>query len=255
MKEFKEKVSRVPNEPIIKYLGGELDSLQRGVPIYRAMSGEAFEKDHWAALFRLLGLPPSQQLKDLKTGSLLDCLDGVLLSEKEIRDLVARAQGELTLREALEELVKWCAEREFELGVHSSESKPLPLVREWKDLSTQVSDNISLATSLRDSRFAAKFQEEIDRFVERFSTLDQILLLLGQVQRRWVYLEPVFFKGALPAELPRFRRVDDDFRALMLSVEREKKAAYLAELPGLAESLEGMIEQLDRCQKALNDFL
>lgn len=41
---------------------------------------------------------------------------------------------------------------------------------------------------------------------------------LSQIQRKWVYLEPIFRKGALPAEAPRFRRIDADFATLMAAV-------------------------------------
>jgi dynein heavy chain 2 len=32
---------------------------------------------------------------------------------------------------------------------------------------------------------------------------------------RWVYLEPIFSRGALPAEQARFKRVDDEYRDIM----------------------------------------
>ena len=42
--------------------------------------------------------------------------------------------------------------------------------------------------------------------------LDEYLHNLNQIQRKWVYLEPIFGRGALPREQGRFKRVDDDFR-------------------------------------------
>lgn len=44
------------------------------------------------------------------------------------------------------------------------------------------------------------------------SDLDEYLLNLNAIQRRWVYLEPIFGRGALPREEARFKRVDEDFR-------------------------------------------
>lgn len=38
------------------------------------------------------------------------------------------------------------------------------------------------------------------------------------LQRRWVYLEPVFGRGALPSEQPRFRRVDEDYRCVQSAI-------------------------------------
>lgn len=46
----------------------------------------------------------------------------------------------------------------------------------------------------------------------RLSDLDEYLLSLNAIQRRWVYLEPIFGRGALPREEARFKRVDEDFR-------------------------------------------
>lgn len=46
----------------------------------------------------------------------------------------------------------------------------------------------------------------------RLSDLDEYLLSLNAIQRRWVYLEPIFGRGALPREETRFKRVDEDFR-------------------------------------------
>lgn len=45
------------------------------------------------------------------------------------------------------------------------------------------------------------------------------LALLNQVQRRWVYLEPIFGRGALPSQQARFRNVDEDFRRVMGQLE------------------------------------
>jgi hypothetical protein len=45
------------------------------------------------------------------------------------------------------------------------------------------------------------------------------LTLLNQVQRRWVYLEPIFGRGALPSQQARFRNVDEEFRRIMAHLE------------------------------------
>lgn len=87
----------------------------------------------------------------------------------------------------------------------------------------------------------------------RLSDLDEYLLSLNAIQRRWVYLEPIFGRGALPREEARFKRVDEDFRytvrvcvtvshpesffiADWLSA-RVMKVTFLATLDMLAEDL------------------
>jgi hypothetical protein len=58
-------------------------------------------------------------------------------------------------------------------------------------------------------------QDEVASWESRLSTLVEGLTLLQGIQRRWLYLEPIFGRGALPAVAGRFRHVDGEFRAIM----------------------------------------
>jgi hypothetical protein len=73
---------------------------------------------------------------------------------------------------------------------------------------------------------------------------------LHQVQRRWIYLSPLFSRGALPQEQHRFRRIDEYFRQVMSEVESDSLVMSMANRSGLADRLVVTIDQLERCQKA-----
>jgi hypothetical protein len=53
----------------------------------------------------------------------------------------------------------------------------------------------------------------------RLTTLLEGLTLLQAYQRRWLYLEPIFGRGALPTVAGRFRHVDGEFKAIMLQLQ------------------------------------
>lgn len=76
----------------------------------------------------------------------------------------------------------------------------------------QVGDNQRLLQSLKDSPYYKAFEDKASIWEKRLADLDEFLMNLNQVQRKWVYLEPIFGRGALPKEQGRFRRVDDDYR-------------------------------------------
>lgn len=78
---------------------------------------------------------------------------------------------------------------------------------------------------------------------------------MNQIQRRWIYLEPIFGHGALPKEQARFKRVDEEFRSLMVDVHKDSRILTLLNQSGLKQSLNTVLDQLGRCQKALNEFL
>ena len=47
----------------------------------------------------------------------------------------------MTIREAINELRQWCDNTEFVLTMHNSNNRETPLIKEWKEVMTQVSDN------------------------------------------------------------------------------------------------------------------
>lgn len=52
----------------------------------------------------------------------------------------------------------------------------------------------------------------------KITQLDGLLHTLNVIQRKWVYLEPIFSRGALPSEEIRFKRIDEDLYDIMTSV-------------------------------------
>ena len=54
-------------------------------------------------------------------------------------------------------------------------------------------------------------RDEVNTLEAKFGFLQEGLALLNQIQRKGVYLEPIFARGALPQQHPRFRNVDEEF--------------------------------------------
>ena len=54
--------------------------------------------------------------------------------------------------------------------------------------------------SLKESRFFGGFADQIEQFEKKLGGVDEYLAKLNIIQRKWVYLEPIFMRGALPSE-------------------------------------------------------
>lgn len=119
----------------------------------------------------------------------------------------------------------------------------------------QVGDNQCLLQSLKDSPYYKSFEDKAGVWETKLADLDEYLHNLNQIQRKWVYLEPIFGRGALPKEHSRFKRVDDEFRSILSDISRDTRVLSLTNQPGLRNKLSTMLEQLQRCQKALNEYL
>lgn len=218
-------------------------------------TGESFEREHWRKLISMLQMPKEVTLDNMKFIHLVDAVPLMLKKSKDLKDLADKAQGEVTIREAINELRVWSETTEFVLTEHKSNGRTTQLIKEWKEVMTQVSDNQSLIMSLKESRFYAGFADQVSHFEQKFGGIDDHLAKLNVIQRKWVYLEPIFMRGALPQEQGRFRRVDEEYRAIALGIGADPLVMSLCEVHGLKDTLETILTQLDLCQKALNDYL
>ncbi|XP_069615312.1 cytoplasmic dynein 2 heavy chain 1 [Ranitomeya imitator] len=234
----------------------EIDRYKMVVPVLKYVRGEHLSQDHWLDLFRLLGLPKGTTLEKLLFGDLLKVTDVIISKASELKDLNSRAQGEITIREALRELDIWGAGAVFTLtDYEDSQKRTIKLIKDWKDIVNQVGDNRCLLQSLKDSPYYRGFEDKVSTWEKKLAELDEYLQNLNQIQRKWVYLEPIFGRGALPREEARFHRVDEDFRSIMSDIKRDSRVTMLTSRVGIRNSLMTILDQLQRCQKSLNEFL
>ena len=187
---------------------------------------------------------------------LKQCRDGIVCHADELKELNSRAAGEVVVRQALAELDMWEVDAKFTLTQHTdSIDNNVSLIKEWKDIINKVGDHQSLLQSLKDSAYFGEYADRAKVWETRLADLDEFLANLNQVQRKWVYLEPIFGRGALPQEQGRFRRVDSDFKAIMSDIKKDPRVVSLCRIKGIRTTLSTLQDQLARCQKSLNEFL
>ncbi|KPP72256.1 cytoplasmic dynein 2 heavy chain 1-like [Scleropages formosus] len=229
----------------------EVDRYKGLVPVLKYVRGEHLSQDHWLDLFRFLGLPRGTTLEGLLFGDLLKVADVIMEKALELKELNGRAQAE-----ALRELDLWGAAATFTLTDYiDSQGRSTKLIKDWKDTVSQVGDNRCLLQSLKDSPHFRAFADKVSLWETRLADLDEYLHSLNATQRKWVYLEPIFGRGALPREQARFSRVDADYRSILADVHRDSRVMSLAARAGIRSSLVTILDQLQRCQRSLNDFL
>ena len=169
-----------------------------------------------------------------------------------------RAQGEVTVRESLHELTAWSKTAEVGLYIHKRKDRQTSLIKDWKEIFHELGNKQSLLSSLKESPFFKAFMDTGILYESKMIMLDQCLRILNEVQRKWLYLEPILFGGSLPSEKHRFHQIDNDFRGIMSKVEDGARLFDLADdriYPDLKSTLETNNEQLNHCQKSLCNFL
>ncbi|CAJ0594203.1 unnamed protein product [Cylicocyclus nassatus] len=234
----------------------DIESFREFSSCLKFCRGEVLSPDHWLEMFRLLQLPRGTTLEKLTFGDLISVAPNVVANVEQLKALNARAQGEVTIREAIQELEMWAAQAEFSFTDYKhSNGSNMKVIREWKEAINSVKDSQALLQSLKNSPFYAQFSDKTSIWEKRLSDLDEYLPQMNEIQRKWIYLEPIFGRGALPAEASRFARVDSEFRLILSDTVRDARLISLCNRQSLRKSLELVIDQLNRCQKALNQFL
>ena len=114
--------------------------------------------------------------------------------------------------------------------------------------------------SMAASRYITPFREEVDKWVNKFSTVSEQLEIWIQVQGMWMYLEAVFTSGDIAKQLPqeskRFQNIDKNWEKVMTKAfETRNVVQYCYGNDHLQDVLPHLLEQLEICQKALSGYL
>ena len=257
---IRQRLSHGERDVIAVHMQRIVDRLWEMVPHLKFFRGDNWVAEHWGDLFRIIEIQ-GVGFSELTVGHLLDASAAVIRQLDAIKALNVRAQAEISIREALQELDVWGAGTIFsftDLPNQSSTKNSLALIKDWTDLLNKIGDHRSLLQSLKDSPYAKNFGDKIGIWDSRLNDLDFGLQNLNLIQRKWIYLQPIFEHGsgqALPGELPRFQRIDNEFRSIMGFVALDPRVVRLLQYSNLKAVLPQLVEQLERCQKALNDYL
>jgi dynein heavy chain 2 len=120
------------------------------------------------------------------------------------------------------------------------EQQGISVISEWKDLLTQVSDMQATIQSLSGLQHADSFDNEIQLWSERFTTLHEALLLLNQIQRKCLHLVPIFNSGVLPSHTEKFNDLDNQFKGIMSDITKDQQVTSLLNKYDIVSCLKGV---------------
>jgi dynein heavy chain 1 len=224
------------------------------VPRLVELRSESLKERHWRVILARLSV--ATPLVQLSLGHMWDKHLG------DLGDIMSQAQGEMALEEFLREVRDFWAGSELDLIGYQGRVR---LVRGWSVVFAKLEEHLGSIGSMKSSPYftsVPEFQEEGALWEDRLTRLQSIFDAWVDVQRRWVYLEGVFFgsadiKAQLPQEFSRFKAVDGEFVALMRRVAAKPTVLDLLSGPhdGLLRQLERQGSLMSKIQKALGDYL
>ncbi|KAL7555016.1 hypothetical protein ACHAWF_018608 [Thalassiosira exigua] len=217
---------------------------------------DALKDRHWKTILQRLGI--RVPFSELTVGMLWD--NGVLERKKDMAEILSVAQGEMAIEIFLTEVRDRWMKQELDLVLYQNRVR---LIRGWDDLFTALDDHTGGLVLMRSSpyyRAVREFQEDGNLWEDRLTKLRAAFDAWIDVQRRWVYLEGIFFgsadiKAQLPAEWSRFKNVDGEFITLMRRIASRPYAMEALNIDNLQRTLERLANLMTVIQKALGAYL
>ncbi|XP_076274081.1 dynein cytoplasmic heavy chain beethoven isoform X2 [Rhynchophorus ferrugineus] len=255
---IKDWQERLVPEADLPYVSTVLQELQRYkviVPVLKYVKGDDFSEKHWSDVFELLRLEP-RPVEQLLVKDFLSAQENLQNHVQELQSISKRAASEIVVRQAMREIEQWEIRAKFVLFSHKdSRGKDINLIKEYKEVLNAIGDHQILLQSLKNSADFSAFEDKVNTWERKLDNLNTLLHSLAQVQKKWLYLEPIFGRGTLINEKSRFERLDRDFRRVVSVVEKDPRVTELCRHPDLIQIVQNISDQLSRCQHSLDDFL
>ena len=171
----------------------EIKSYLSGQSSLSDMKTDALKDRHWKTILQKLNIHVSYN--ELTVGMLWD--HGLLERKKDMAEVLQVAQGEMAIEVFLTEVKERWTNQELDLVLYQSRVR---LIRGWDDLFNQLDEHTGGLILMRSSpyyRAVREFQEDGNLWEDRLTKLRAAFDAWIDVQRRWVYLEGIFFGSAV----------------------------------------------------------
>ncbi|XP_030760043.1 dynein beta chain, ciliary-like isoform X2 [Sitophilus oryzae] len=178
--------------------------------------------------------------------------------EDEVKNIVDKSVKEMAMEKVLKELnATWNV---LEFGTDSHERTHLRILTISEETIETLEENQVALQNMMTSKFIDFFLGEVSEWQKKLGNADQVIQVYFEVQRKWMYLESIFIgsediRSQLPEDSKRFDRIDREFKDVLSEMLKTPNIVKATNKPGLYEKLEGLLNELTLCEKALNDYL
>eukprot|EP00820_Chromera_velia_P013184 Cvel_23772.t1-p1 / transcript=Cvel_23772.t1 / gene=Cvel_23772 / organism=Chromera_velia_CCMP2878 / gene_product=Dynein heavy chain 7, axonemal, putative / transcript_product=Dynein heavy chain 7, axonemal, putative / location=Cvel_scaffold2493:30-23749(-) / protein_length=3778 / sequence_SO=supercontig / SO=protein_coding / is_pseudo=false len=247
------------NQPIPQKVAEDLkeaiDRYRGHLPIIRALCQEALQKRHWDELFARMEKEAETDHDQLTLYTLLN-----MEADKHIdliEEISAVAQKEFGLKKTLKQMKEeW---KGCELEASPYKETGTYLLKGVDDVQALLDEHIVKTQAIRGSPFVKPIEKEVKEWEQRLLHIQDLFEVWMNVQRAWLYLEPIFgsedIKRQMPMEARRFEQIDGLWRSTMDQVKESPAALDVADIDSVLPHFQQAAKKLEDIQKSLNDYL
>ncbi|KAL0038617.1 hypothetical protein WJX79_000048 [Trebouxia sp. C0005] len=257
-KDIKQLNKAVRNYEVYRLLEERLKAMLTSLPLVSDLHHPAMRERHWKQLMKATGKNFIMDSK-FNLGNLLEL--GLHNYVDACSEIVDRAQKELIIEKALKKIDETWSSLSLTFSPYQ-DTDNVQMTVEDSITEALETDNLALQT-MSGGKYVQgnpKFLEIVTNWQKKLGTVDVVLNTWLDVQKKWQALESIFVGSAdirvqLPEDSKRFDVVNADFQDLMKSAPDTPNVVEACNLEGRQERLDGLLSQLEMCEKALQDYL
>jgi len=178
--------------------------------------------------------------------------------QEDVEEITDQARQEAKMEKTLNKLEDLWRDVCFEFQPHKDSG--VQMIKLSEENFDMLEENQVSVTAMTSSRYFGTFEELITKWQKSLAAISEIVVVVGEVQRSWSFLENLFIhsdevKKELPKESIKFIDIDKEVRNILADGFKHKKALDFCNQEYVFPSLEKVQEELTVCEKALNEFM
>ncbi len=258
VEDFRNKIRAFPKElkelTSYKNVEAAIQAFAESVPLLEQLKNDAVKERHWQKLMEITGTKFDMNPKRFTLGNLF-AMDLSRFVEP-IGEIVVEAMQELKIETELGKVEDIWKETAFTV-VKSGNAY---ILRPADDIQLELEDSQLNLQTMAGSRFAREYIDVIRDWDKKLNQVSEVMEVWFKVQSRWRYLESIFIgaediRQQLPEEAKKFDAVDKAFKDIMNQTSKAPNVVQACHVKDRLETLESLLDRLDKCQKSLSDYL
>eukprot|EP01116_Phalansterium_solitarium_P017128 TRINITY_DN413_c0_g1_i5.p1 TRINITY_DN413_c0_g1~~TRINITY_DN413_c0_g1_i5.p1 ORF type:complete len:4163 (-),score=2181.62 TRINITY_DN413_c0_g1_i5:539-13027(-) len=232
----------------------KIDAFKPQLPLISALRNPGMRERHWKEISDKVGfrLQPDDRftlksLFDLKLDPYIETITGVC-------DIAGK---EYIIESTLDKMQKDWVDKNFTI-IEYKDTKTY-ILKGSDEISQQLDDQLVLTQSMSFSVYKKAFEKRIAQWEQQLSLTQDIIEEWLNVQKQWLYLEPIFSSDDIHRQMPtegkRFTTMDRTWRMTMGKAFADPDVLRFTNNKKLLTSFQECNKLLELVQKGLSEYL
>ncbi|XP_076651590.1 dynein heavy chain 2, axonemal kl-2 [Halictus rubicundus] len=247
---------RDKNWEIIEHTRSLVDKFRRTLPLITDLKNPAMRPRHWGKVKEAVG----RDFDETSESFTLDLIAEMQLQNfaEQIADISNSATMELAIEVGLRNISLVWDMMPIEMAPYK-ERGIYKLLTTDEVMLTLDEQQVQLS-AMKGTRFVEPFADQVDYWERTLSTIGEVLELTLVIQRGYMYMDNIFttddIKKQLPKETDEYEKLTKQWRKITSRMARKGLALPAThDPPGLLEVLNKISDNLEKMQRALEQYL